>query len=156
MFVGGSRAYVCPMNETSVPDAFLSALSLRDFDRLAQCLAPSAQARMLLPRGPEVRSGRDEIGRRLEGWFASGTDFSVLEARHEPVGLRHRLSWRLRMRRNNQAPEIVEQLAFVDVGPEGITAIDLLCSGFLREPVPSAAAASCSIDAKPAWPAATA
>jgi hypothetical protein len=105
---------------------------------------------MLLPRGPEVRSGRDEIARRLEGWFASGTDFSVLDARHEPVGLRHRLSWRLRMSRNNQAPEIVEQLAFVDVGLDGITAIDLLCSGFLREPEPAEAAASCSIDARPA------
>ncbi len=40
------------------------------------------------------------------------------------------------MSRNNQAPETVEQLAFVDVGPEGISKIDLLCSGFLLEPEP--------------------
>jgi hypothetical protein len=124
------------MNERSIPDAFLAALSLRDFGRLAECLAPSAEARMLLPRGPEVRSGRDEIARRLEGWFASGSDFGVLETRHELVGIRHRLSWRFRMSRNNEAPEIVEQLAFVDVGPEGISKIDLLCSGFLLEPEP--------------------
>jgi hypothetical protein len=134
------------MSETSIPDAFLTALSSRDFDRLADCLAPSAQARMLLPRGPEVRSGRDEISRRLEGWFAAGSEFRVLETRHEAVALRHRLSWRFRMSRNQQAPEIVEQVAFVDVGPEGISQIDLLCSGFLQEAEP---VSSCSVDAGP-------
>jgi hypothetical protein len=128
------------MNETSIPDAFLTALSLRDFGRLAQCLAPSAQARMLLPRGPEVRSGRDDIAKRLEGWFASGSDFAVLDTHHELVGFRHRLSWRFRMRRNHQAPEIVEQVAFVNVGLEGISEIDLLCSGFLPAGEPTAVA----------------
>ncbi len=54
----------------SAPDAFLSALSTRDFGRFAECLAPGVQVRMLLPRGPEVRSGREEIARRFEGWFS--------------------------------------------------------------------------------------
>jgi hypothetical protein len=134
------------MNETSIPDAFLSALSSRDFDRLAQCLAPSAQARMLLPRGPEVRSGREEIARRLEGWFAAGSDFRVLGTGQEPVGLRHRLTWRFRMSRNHQAPEIVEQVAFVDVGPDGISQLDLMCSGFLHEAEPIS---MCSVEARP-------
>jgi hypothetical protein len=128
------------MNERSIPAAFLAALSLRDFGRLAACLAPSAQARMLLPRGPEVRSGRDEIAQRMEGWFASGSDFTVLEMRNEMVGLRHRLSWRFRMRRNNQPPEMVEQVAFMDVAPDGISQIDLLCSGFLPAGEPAAVA----------------
>jgi hypothetical protein len=141
-----------PMNEISIPAAFLSALSSRDFGRLAACLAPSAQARMLLPRGPEVRSGRDEIAHRIEGWFAAGSDFAVLETHHEMVGLRHRLTWRFRMRRNNQAPEIVEQVAFVNVAPDGISEIDLLCSGFLWEVEPAAfggdeAAVMCATDA---------
>jgi hypothetical protein len=121
------------MNETSIPEAFVTAISVRDFGRVAECLAPLAQARMLLPRGPEVQSGRDDIARRLQGWFASGSGFSVLASSHEPVGPRHRLSWRLRMSRNDQAPEIVEQVAFVDVGPDGINQIDLLCSGFMRD-----------------------
>jgi hypothetical protein len=133
------------MSETSVTDAFLAAISSRDFGRLAECLAPSAQARLLLPRGPEVRSGREEIARRLEGWFAAGSDFGVLGTSNEPVGLRHRLTWRFRMSRNQQAPEIVEQVAFVDVGPEGISQIDLLCSGFLREAEPIS---MCSVDAR--------
>jgi SnoaL-like domain len=134
------------MNDTSIPDAFLVAISSRDFGGLAECLAPSAEARMLLPRGPEVRSGRDEIARRFEGWFAAGSDFSVLGTRHEAVGLRHRLTWRFRMSRNHQAPEIVEQVAFVDVGPDGINQIDLLCSGFLHEAEPIA---MCSVDSGP-------
>jgi len=130
------------MNETSVPGAFLTAISARDFGRLAECLAPSAEARLLLPRGPEVQSGRDAIVRRIQGWFAAGSDFSVLATSHEPIGLRHRLTWRLRMSRNLAAPEIVEQVAFVDVGPDGISDIDLLCSGFMRDE----AVASCAID----------
>jgi hypothetical protein len=121
------------MKETSIPDVFLAALSIRDFDRLAECLAPSAQARLLLPRGPEVQSGRDDIARRFQGWFAAGSEFSVVASSHEPVGVRHRLTWRLRMSRNLQAPEIVEQVAFVDVGPDGISDIDLVCSGFMRD-----------------------
>jgi hypothetical protein len=127
------------MNETSIPEAFVTAISIRDFGRLSECLAPSAQARLLLPRGPEVQSGRENIVKRLEGWFAAGSDFSVLASSHQPVGSRHRLSWRLRMSRNGHAPEIVEQVAFVDIRPEGISQIDLLCSGFMFE----GAVASC-------------
>jgi hypothetical protein len=134
------------MNETPVTDQFLAALTSRDFGRLGECLAPSAQARLLLPRGPEVRSGRDEIARRLEGWFAAGSDFSVLGINQEPVGLRHRLTWRFRMSRNHQVPEIVEQVAFIDVGPDGISQIDLLCSGFLQEAEPIS---MCSVEAGP-------
>jgi hypothetical protein len=37
------------------------------------------------------------------------------------------------MSRNGQAPEIVEQVAFVDVGLDGISQIDLLCSGFMAD-----------------------
>ena len=131
------------MNETSIPDAFLTAISTRDFERLAECLAPSGQARLLLPRGPEVQSGRHDIARRFQGWFAAGSDFTVLASSHEPVGLRHRLSWRLRMRRGVHGPEIVEQVAFLDVGPDGISDIDLLCSGFMPD---EEAVASCAID----------
>jgi hypothetical protein len=121
------------MIDQTTPDIFLAALSLRDFERFADCLAPSAQARMLLPRGPEVRSGRDEIARRFEGWFARASDFVVLDSSRERVGRRNRLNWRFRMSRDGQPPEVIEQIAFVDVGPDGIAEIDLLCSGFLPD-----------------------
>ncbi|HEY8674272.1 MAG TPA: sulfurtransferase TusA family protein [Candidatus Dormibacteraeota bacterium] len=132
------------MNDQSAADAFLSAISARDFGRLAACLAPSAQARMLLPRGPEVRSGRDEIAQRLEGWFAPATEFEVLDTGSTPVGSRTRLNWRFRLSRDGETREVIEQVAFVAEGPDGISEIALLCSGFLKEEEPGA---SCVFDA---------
>jgi len=131
------------MHHQSAPDSFLSALSSRDFGRFADSLAPEAQARMLLPPGPEVRSGREEIARRFEGWFSRASDFEVLDSHRAQVGLRNRLSWRFRLSRDGQSRELIEQVAFVTVGPEGISEIDLLCSGFQRE---EESVTSCAVD----------
>ncbi len=129
------------MDEHTVLDTFLSALTARDFTRLAACLAPSAQARLFLPRGPEVRSGRDEITRRFEGWFAPAIAFEVLDSSCEPIANRHRLTWRFRVSRDGGPFEVIEQLAFVDATPGGIAGIDMLCSGFLPvEPEPASTA----------------
>ena len=119
------------MNDHATPTAFLAALSSRDFVGFAESLALSAQARLFLPRGPELRSGRDDIARRFEGWFAGTSDFEVLETGDQEIGPRHRLNWRFRLSRDGIGREVIEQIAFVDVGPDGITQIDLLCSGFL-------------------------
>jgi TusA-related sulfurtransferase len=132
------------MHDQPAPDAFLSALLVRDFGRLAECLAASAQARMLLPRGPEVQSGRDAIAHRLEGWFATARDFEVLDSGSERVGSRTRLNWRFRLSRDGETREVIEQVAFVAVEADGISEIALLCSGFLREEEPGA---SCVFDA---------
>lgn len=99
---------------------------------------------MLLPRGPEARSGREEIAQRLEGWFATASDFEVLDTGSEQVGSRTRLNWRFRLSRDGETREVIEQVAFVTVGQEGISEIALLCSGFLREEEPGA---SCVFDA---------
>jgi hypothetical protein len=134
------------MIDHTTPDLLLAALSLRDFERFGDCLAPSAQARFLLPRGPEVLSGRDDIARRFEGWFGSASEFEVLDSSCQQVGPRNRLIWRLRMSRNGQTPEVVEQVAFVDVVADGIAKIDLLCSGFLPDEQPAVPSA-CDVGA---------
>jgi hypothetical protein len=108
------------MHNQSAPDVFLSALAARDFGRFAECLAPQAQARLLLPPGPE-------------GWFSRASDFEVLDSDRAQIGGRNRLSWRFRLSRDGQSREVIEQVAFVSVGLDGISQIDLLCSGFLRE-----------------------
>ncbi len=125
------------MVEQSAPDALLAALSSRDFAAFARCLAPAAEARLSLPRGPEVQSGRHDIARRFEGWFAGATDFEVLDIGCEPVGPRYRLNWRFRLSRNGASREVIEQVAFADYGPDGITEINLLCSGFLPDQQPA-------------------
>jgi hypothetical protein len=123
------------MENQTAPDTFLSALTARDFDRFAETLSPTARARMLLPRGPEVHTGRDDITQRIRGWFTTATEFHVLDSNREQVGSRHRLNWRFRLSRDGETLEIVEQVAFINVGADGICDIDLMCSGFLREEV---------------------
>lgn len=137
------------MIDPTPSDIFLSALTSRDFARLAQSLAPSARARFLLPRGAEERSGRDEIARRLEGWFAPASEFEVLAAFDEPLGSRRRLGWRFRLRRESGPREIIEQVAFVDAERDGIVSIDLMCSGFLLEQTPTAQSADLHLLAAP-------
>jgi hypothetical protein len=119
-------------------DMFLAALTARDFARFSEALSPTSQARFLLPRGPEVRAGREEITDRIKGWFAGASEFEVLEAGSEPVGRRHRLNWRFRLSRDGVGREVIEQVAFVDEGPDGISGIDLVCSGFLPDESPVA------------------
>ena len=125
------------MLDQTAPDAFLAAITARDFGRLAESLSPKAQARLFLPRGPEVRSGREDIARRFEGWFAPASVFEVLASQREQVGPRNRLNWRFRLIRDGHTQEVIEQVAFVNVGHDGISEIDLLCSGFLREELPA-------------------
>jgi TusA-related sulfurtransferase len=125
------------MNAQSAPERFLEALTDRDFIRLAGSLAPEVNMRLLLPRGPEQRSGRSEVAARLEGWFATAPRFEVGSTDHSIIGSRHRLSWRFRLVRQGDGSggpwEVIEQVAFCDEGPEGIERLDLLCSGFHAE-----------------------
>ncbi len=130
MRTGTSSANAC--------DMFLAALTARDFARFSQALSPMSKGRFLLPRGPEVRTGRQEITDRIKGWFAGASEFEVLEVGSEPVGRRHRLNWRFRLSRDGVAREVIEQVAFVDEGPDGISTIDLVCSGFLPDDSPVA------------------
>jgi TusA-related sulfurtransferase len=125
------------MNAQSAPERFLEALTDRDFIRLAGSLAPEVNMRLLLPRGPEQRSGQSEVAARLEGWFATAPRFEVGSTDHAIIGSRHRLSWRFQLVRQGDGSggpwEVIEQVAFCDEGPEGIERLDLLCSGFHAE-----------------------
>jgi hypothetical protein len=121
------------MTEATASDTLLAAISTRDFTRFAQVLAPTAQARFLLPRGPEIQRGREAITQRVAGWFGGASEFEVLQSGRDLVGRRSRLNWRFRLIRDGITSEIIDQVAFVDSGPEGITAIDLVCSGFLPD-----------------------
>ena len=64
----------------------------------------------------------------------SASTFELISSSQETVGERHRLSWRFRVLREGNSRELIEQLVFLNLGPDGIEQIDLLCSGFQTEP----------------------
>jgi len=120
------------MNGTT-SQRFLKLLAARDFEGLAATLASDANARFLLPHGLEEYAGRDAIVGRIKSWFGSASVFDLTSSSEETVGRRQRLSWRFSVVRNSNSRELVEQLAYLNLGPEGIEGIDLLCSGFQME-----------------------
>jgi TusA-related sulfurtransferase len=129
-----AEADAAAMAERTTSQRFLELLVARDFERLGATLANEAQARMLLPDGLEEDAGRDAIVRRIESWFGSASVFDLTSSSEEAVGLRHRLSWRFNVVRDGRSREVIEQLVYLDLGPDGIERIDLLCSGFQLEP----------------------
>ena len=113
--------------------SFLELLAARDFERLVASLASDAHARFLLPHGLEEYDGRDAIVARIRSWFGSASVFDLAASTEDAVGMRHRISWRFNVVRDGSR-QVIEQLVYVDLGPQGIQQIDLLCSGFLAEP----------------------
>ena len=113
---------------------FLELLAARDFERLIASLTSDAHARFLLPHGLEEYDGRDAIVARIRSWFGSASLFDLAASTEDQVGMRHRISWRFNVVRDGSR-QVIEQVVFLDLGPQGIERIDLLCSGFLAEPV---------------------
>jgi hypothetical protein len=133
------------MKTTNPSQAFVDQLAARNFEQLALVLAPDAVARFLLPRGAQETVGAEAIARRFEGWFGAAGDFTVLSTGTEQVGGRSLLRWRFHLSRDGRSSEVIEQVAFVDAGPEGVYRLDLLCSGFLPDTEP---ALSCDVPAR--------
>src|SRR5437879_7393997 len=112
---------------------FLELLAARDFERLAGSLTSDAHARFLLPHGLEEYDGRDAIVARIRSWFGSASVFDLTSSTEDKVGMRNRISWRFSVVRDGSR-QLIEQLVYLDLGPQGIERIDLLCSGFQAEP----------------------
>ena len=112
---------------------FLELLAARDFERLVDSLASDAHARFLLPHGLEEYDGREAIVARIRSWFGSASVFDLAASTEDEVAMRHRISWRFNVVRDGSR-QVIEQLVYLDLGPQGIERIDLLCSGFLTEP----------------------
>src|SRR5438270_4416047 len=117
----------------STSHRFVELLAPRDFERLVASLATDAHARFLLPHGLEEYEGRDAIVARIRSWFGSASVFDLAASTEDEVGMRHRISWRFNVVRDGSR-QVIEQVVYLDLGPQGIERIDLLCSGFLAEP----------------------
>ncbi len=116
---------------------FVERLAARDFEGLTATLAPDARARFLLPRGLEEPVGRDAIVDHIKTWFGGASKFELVSTSDDAIGARRMMTWRFDVVRSG-GPEVIEQLVFVDSGPEGINHIDLVCSGFQAVPTASA------------------
>ena len=114
------------------PEEFVKLLAARDFDRLAGTLAEDAQGRLLLPYGLEEPDGRDAIVGHFKRWFGSASRFELTSSSEEVIGPRHRITWQFKVEREGRR-EVIEQLVYIEVGPQGIRKVDLLCSGFQQE-----------------------
>jgi hypothetical protein len=121
----------------SAGGVFLEALANRDYARMAATLGSGVRLRAMLPPGPMDWEGPDAVSGVFSSWFGGAEDFELVDATVGEVGGRLHLSWRLRLR---PAPfgigegwHVIEQQAYADAG-DTIESLDLLCSGFHREP----------------------
>lgn len=112
--------------------SLLDALRVRDFPGVARCFSIDARLRVLLPGGPEQRSGRDPITDQFEAWFASADPFEITESAVSVVVDRFHLSYgaRLGQHGDEASLHVIAQHGFGDATDDGIEILDLVCSGF--------------------------
>lgn len=113
--------------------AFVAALAERDFSRLAGVLSPSARMRALIPPGPIELSGAEPAAAKFASWFGSAEGFELVRSAADPIGDRFHVWYRLRVKRNGNPWQLVEQHFFCSLEDGLITALDLVCSGFRPE-----------------------
>ena len=128
-----AEADMAPTSDRAPARRFLELLAARDFEGLAACLTSDAHARFLLPHGLEEYDGSDAIVGRIRSWFGSAIVFDLTSSTEDEVGTRHRLSWRFHVVWVGGSRDVIEQLVYLDVRPDGVERIDLLCSGFQKE-----------------------
>ena len=124
----------------SVGGVFLECFTNRNYARMAATLGPGVRFRAMLPPGPMEWDGPQAVTGAFSSWFGDAEEFELIDATLGEVGGRLHLAWRLRLR---PAPfgigegwHVIEQHAYADAA-ETIEALDLLCSGFHPESVPS-------------------
>ena len=110
---------------------FVDALAARDYARLERCLAPDVAFHAVVPGTGSFReqAGAADTVEQFRKWFDDAEPLELLDWSCDVVVDRIRISYRLAAREDGQW-HVVEQQAYAAVGDEGITRIDLACSGF--------------------------
>jgi hypothetical protein len=114
-----------------VGQRFVDAIATRNWSALQALFAPEACFRALVPSRHPFREhhGPEAAVRQIEKWFRDGDVHELLESEVAQVQDRVRVRYLIR----NHEPagwHLVEQQAYITVGPDGVTACDLICSGF--------------------------
>jgi TusA-related sulfurtransferase len=117
-----------------VGEGFVGAIARRDFDGLRAAMAEAVRFRLLVPKGPQGHTGAAETVGRFVGWFGGARELRLESSSVETVSGRLALVYRFRLL-DADGWQVIEQHLMADVAPDGrLEAIDLLCSGFLRDP----------------------
>lgn len=120
------------MNEQGV-NSFLQAVGERRFDEVRTMLAPESGIRWITPGGAGEQTGIDEVTDRFRTWFGWLTQIDVESTASEAVDNRFLFAYRFRVQKPDGDWRTVRQQGVLDAGDSGITAIDLVCTGFLAE-----------------------
>ena len=111
----------------------VAALAERDFDRLADALAPGVRMRALIPPGLVEASGGEAAAAKFASWFGETEGLELVRSASDEVSDRLHVSYRLRVQKPGDPWKVVEQHLFCALDNGRITALDLLCSGFRQE-----------------------
>lgn len=112
---------------------FLDTLLNRDFAALGGHLDPRVRVRALQPAGAVGRSGVGPAVGLWDSWFDGWDRLTVLDRSTSVVASRLCLTYHLSVSTAADQREVAHQMV-VDVAGGRITAVDLLCSGFLSRP----------------------
>jgi ketosteroid isomerase-like protein len=107
----------------------VQAIARQDEAALAECFAPDAEFRALIPSGLSERRGAAEAAALISRWFGDSTELDLLDSRSEEVGDRVHIAYRFAGVEEGEA-YVVEQQLYCTVADGEITRADLLCSGF--------------------------
>jgi hypothetical protein len=126
------------MGNQEVCQEYLEAFKSRDFSHVERLLSPHLRFRALIPGNNgtgELRTAESCSGavKYLKGWFGDCDHFEVLASEVRPLGARYHISYRLRMH-GADGWQLCEQRSFCDLDNGKIAGLDLLCSGFLKDP----------------------
>jgi hypothetical protein len=121
----------------------VAALAASDYTRLAGTLAADVRMRALIPPGPIEVAGAEAVAAKLTAWFGDTEELELVRSGSDAVADRLHVFYRLRVKRRGDTWKVVEQHLLCAFRDDGITAIDLVCSGFRPEDdlTPSLAAA---------------
>ena len=108
---------------------FVTALSVRDFQRLQTAFHEDVQFRALVPEGIRGSIGSAETVAWLRRWFGSADEFQWLDSSVDQVADRLHIVFCILIYQNEEW-QIVEQHAYCTVSEGGITAMNLVATGF--------------------------
>ena len=119
-----------PSSATEPGAGLIAALAERDYSRLADTLAPDVRMRALIPPGLVELSGADAAAAKFASWFGDAERLDLIHAGGEVFADRTHIFYRLRVKKPDNPPRLVEQHLLCAFDGNRIDSLDLVCTGF--------------------------